>query len=494
MRRFLAPLLSLVIVIGLLETGPCLAQVQRPNILFILVDDQSAMDLRVYTPTSRLETPVIDRIAAEGMVIDGAYHMGSFMGAVCTPSRHMMMCGRTLWHLSIAPDAQKQGLCPPNLEQQSLPAIFNRNDFTTMRTCKIGNSYEAANKLFQIRRDATKNGATDETGSPWHAQQVLDYLSEREKQSDRRPFYIHFGFTHPHDPRTGRPELLAKYGAVNHTDPGSLPPATDKAPPLPLNYLPEHPFHHGHPDLRDETKVEGVWRNRDPQTIRNEIGRYYACSESIDTQIGRVLQKLQQMDELDNTYIIYTSDHGIAIGRHGLQGKQNLYEHTWRVPMIVKGPGIQAGSRAQGNIYLLDLLATVCDLAGIKAPATNEGISFRSVLEGKQKTIRETLYGCYCGGTKPGMRSVRRGPWKLIRYDVMDGQVQERQLFNLEENPNEFIAEHHRDAVVGLTGSRPDSRQTNLALDSKYAGKLAEMEALLIEQMKLLDDAYPFTE
>ncbi len=261
-----------------------------------------------------------------------------------------------------------------------------------------------------------------------------------------------------------------------------------------MNYLPEHPFHHGHPDLRDETKVEGVWRNRDPLTIRNEIGRYYACSESIDTQIGRVLEKLDQMNELDNTYIIYTSDHGIAIGRHGLQGKQNLYEHTWRVPMIIKGPGIQAGSRAQGNIYLLDLLATVCDLAGIEAPVTNEGISFRSVLEGKQKTIRETLYGCYCGGTKPGMRSVRRGPWKLIRYDVMDGQVRQRQLFNLDENPNEFIAEHHRDEVVGLTGNRPHSLQINLADDPKYARKLEEMEALLAEQMKQLDDAFPFTE
>jgi arylsulfatase A-like enzyme len=98
-----------------------------------------------------------------------------------------------------------------------------------------------------------------------------------------------------------------------------------------------------------------------------------------------VLAKLEAMGELDNTYIFYTSDHGMAIGRHGLQGKQNLYEHTWRVPFVVKGPGIEAGSRAQGNAYLLDVLATMCDLTGVEIPATSEGKSFKPVLMGERK-------------------------------------------------------------------------------------------------------------
>jgi choline-sulfatase len=72
---------------------------QRPNILFILVDDQSPFDLKIYNPSSKLQTPNIDRLAAEGMVLDAAYHMGSMSGAVCTPSRHMIMSGRTVWHL-----------------------------------------------------------------------------------------------------------------------------------------------------------------------------------------------------------------------------------------------------------------------------------------------------------------------------------------------------------------------------------------------------------
>ena len=330
-----------------------------------------------------------------------------------------------------------------------------------MRTCKNGNSYEAANKLFAVRRDATKRGGTDETGSAWHAEQVLDYLAEREAAEDTDPFLIYFGFSHPHDTRDGKPELLAKYGAVNHSDRSSLPPANPNQPPLPVNYLPEHPFFHGHPGLRDEVAVSGVWERRDERTIRNELGREFACSENIDIQIGRVLDKLEAMGELDQTYVFYTADHGIAIGRHGLQGKQNLYEHTWRVPFIVKGPGIAPGSRVPGNIYLLDVLPTLCDLAGIAAPATVEGVSFRPVLEGDRPTVRDVLYGVYCGGTKPGMRCVKRGDWKLIKYDVMDGSVRRTQLFNLAENPHEFLAEHGREnpLEIGSRGRSPLRRR-----------------------------------
>lgn len=456
---------------------------QRPNILFVIVDDQSPFDLQVYNPDSALETSTIDRLAAEGMVFDGAYHMGSWSGAVCTPSRHMVMSGRTVWHLPQKRNRgkhPKQGLVPDDLPQYTMGAVFNKAGFDTMRTCKRGNSYPAANEQFTVVKDATKRGGTDETGSPWHAEQVLNYLNEREQQADEDPFLIYFGFSHPHDTRDGKPELLAKYGAVNHTDKSSLPPANDKQPELPPNYLEEHPFHHGHPNLRDEVAVSGVWERRDEQTIRNELGREFACSENIDIQLDRVLKRLEEMGELDNTYIFYTSDHGMAIGRHGLQGKQNLYEHTWRVPFIVKGPGIEAGSRVQGNIYLLDVLPTLCDLAGIDIPHTAEGISFAPILRGKKQTSRDVLYGVYCGGTKPGMRSVKKGDWKLIKYDVLDGKVQETQLFNIAENPHEYLPEH----------SRKNPMETNLADNPKFAKQRKELEALLLSEMKRLDDPY----
>ncbi|MEM6916682.1 MAG: sulfatase-like hydrolase/transferase [Verrucomicrobiota bacterium] len=462
------------------------ADQKRPNILFILVDDQSPLDLKIYNERSILDTPNIDRLAAEGVIIDGAYHMGAWSGAVCTPSRTMIMSGRTVWHIpnrgknKANPNEGNPELVPPDLAEQTMGTVFNRAGFDTMRTCKRGNSYDAANEQFTIRHDATKRGATDKTGSPWHRDRVLEFLNQREKTGDEDPFLIFYGFSHPHDVRDGTPELLAKYGAVNHADKESAPPLHEKQPPLPINYLEAHPFDHGHPGLRDEVKVPGVWERRDEATIRNELGREFACSENIDIQIGHVLDKLETMGELDNTYIIYTADHGMAIGRHGLQGKQNLYEHTWRVPFIVKGPGIEGGRRAQGNIYLLDTLSTICELAGVDVPPTNEGTSFISVLFGKEETVRDTLYGVYCGGTKPGMRSVKKGDWKLIKYDVLDGAVRETQLFNLADNPHEYLSEHEMD----------DPRLTNLADDPAYAGKRAEMEALLLSEMERLHDPY----
>ncbi|CAM4207857.1 sulfatase-like hydrolase/transferase [Zobellia roscoffensis] len=452
---------------------------KRPNFLFVLVDDQSPFDLQVYDPKSILETPVISKLAAEGTVIESARHMGSWSGAVCTPSRHMIMSGRSVWHLPSRGEFKNPNN-PVGLEKQTIGAVFNQAGYKTMRTCKKGNSYPAANEQFTVVHDATKRGGTEETGSAWHAKQVLEYLGDREKEQDDNPFFIYFGFSHPHDIRDGTPELLEKYGAVNHTDKNSLPPANDKQPPLQENYLEAHPFFHGHPELRDEERVSGVWKNRDEQTIRNELGREYACSENIDIQLGKVLNKLEAMGELDNTYIIYTSDHGMSIGRHGLTGKQNLYEHTWRVPMIIKGPGVPSGKRAEGNIYLMDILPTLCDLAGIETPTTVEAKSFKPVLEGKKETVREVMYGVYSGGTKPGMRSVKKGDWKLIKYDMMDGAVRETQLFNLTENPNEYLKEHQKEGEM----------ETNLADNPRYANKLAEMEALLLAEMESHDDPY----
>jgi len=156
----------------------------------------------------------------------------------------------------------------------------------------------------------------------------------------------------------------------------------------------------------------------------------------------------------------------------------------------VKGPGIKAGSRAKGNVYLLDGLSTCCDLTGIEPPETSEGISFKPVLEGKRDSIRETLYGAYCGGAKPGIRSVRKGDWKLIKYDSPRDGVKETQLFNLAENPHECLQQHHAPAITALVGSRPKTEQVNLADDGRYAEKLAELEGLLLAEMRRLDDPY----
>ena len=171
-------------------------KLKRPNILYIIVDDQSPFDFKFYNQHSQLNAPVIEKWATEGMVIDGAYQMGAWVGGVCTASRHMIMSGRTVWHIPdrpfrkppANPNALNPKLVPPNLVQNTLAAVFNRAGYATMRTCKRGNSYDGANKQFQVVHDATKRGGTAETGSAWHAERVLEYLNARELIEDADPF------------------------------------------------------------------------------------------------------------------------------------------------------------------------------------------------------------------------------------------------------------------------------------------------------------------
>ena len=473
---------------------------KRPNILFIITDDQDASTLDVYGDIA-CDTPNIDRLAKEGLTFTSAYHMGSFRAAVCTPSRSMVMTGRTVWetqdfNVNYPPkkyvhklEENYAKISPSDPSYHSLPALFKRADYYTFRTCKRGNSYEGANLLFDERYDKKNREADDENGSKWHSDKVIDYLQRRIDQPTKQPFLIYLGFSHPHDPRRGKPELLNKYGATN---PGPPSVVNERAPKLPVNYLPAHPFGHGHPDLRDENSVEGVLTRRDEATIRNEKGKDFATIEGIDIEIGRVLKKLEETGELDNTYIFFTSDHGIAVGKHGLMGKQNLYEHSWKVPFIVKGPKIKKNKKVAGNIYLLDVLPTLCDLAGIAIPEIVDGKSFKTSMYGKSNTIRDVLYGVYSGGTKPGIRSVKKGNWKLIKYDVLEGKVRKNQLFNLKENPEELLKEHHDPKVIVLTGNKPKKNQVNLADNPKYASKLKEMEELLLAEMIRVKDPFRF--
>ena len=136
-------LLSFILPIGQIDQQLSAAEQaprKRPNILFILADDQSPWDLQIYNKQSVLDTPVLDQLAKDGMVFDGAYHMGAWAGGVCTPSRHMIMSGRSVWHIPDQgknrrnPHAGNPQLVPPNMADFTLGAVFNRAGYATMRT------------------------------------------------------------------------------------------------------------------------------------------------------------------------------------------------------------------------------------------------------------------------------------------------------------------------------------------------------------------------
>ena len=195
------------------------------------------------------------------------------------------------------------------------------------------------------------------------------------------------------------------------------------------------------------------------------------------------MQRLANRGLANDTIVILWGDHGWHLGEHAVWGKHTLFEESLRSPLIVSHPQMnKPGQPTDAVVETLDVFPTLCDLAGIGLPETIEGLSFRSILEGRQSTVRDVLYGAYSGGRKPGMRCVRQGDWKLIKYDVMDGTVRHTQLFNLAENPHEFLVEH----------GRQNPRETNLADDPEFAEKRREMEALLLAEMQRLDDPYRF--
>ncbi|MGJ8642232.1 MAG: sulfatase-like hydrolase/transferase [Luteolibacter sp.] len=481
-----------------------------PNFIFIITDDQDTYSVGAYRNSEpaeteingsdyAIQTPNIDRLATEGMLFHQARLMGGNTGAVCTASRTCIMSGKTTWERTNGVTAAV-----------TLPGIFNRGvrsgnsalPYATYRTCKNGNSYATANNEFQVLNQSTKRGNTDGSGSEWHADRVLDYIDDWQTnyQPGNKPFLIYFGLSHPHDTRNARetPDLAGRYGSVNTTTPGNLILNTN-APPLPYSHLPVdqslgipanfpfHPFDNGHINVRDEISAVGMDTYRTEAVVRNEIGRNFACVDWIDQQVGRMLTKLEDPNGdgntadslLDNTYIIFTSDHGIAIGRHGLQGKQNLYEHTWRVPYIVRGPGIAAGSETDALVYLHDTFPTLCDLAGLDIPSTidtNDGQSFRDVLEGNGEG-RNALYGTYAGGDKPGMRAITDGRFKLIKYDVDGDATQVTQMFDLETNSFELLPEH------GVP---------NIATLPAYAAIRQRLEETLTQQRIVNADPYAF--
>jgi arylsulfatase A-like enzyme len=404
----------------------------KPNVLFLFTDDQRP-DTIAALGNEHIQTPNLDRLAKSGTVFRNAYCMGSTRGAVCLPSRTMMHSGLSLFHLDRAtPDR-------PHFAQ-----TMNQLGYETYHLSKRGNTPHALHKAFD-HSAYLNDRAVRTSGYPGKvaADAAIEFLEQRD---GGQPFFMYIGFAGPHDPRVANPEYLAKYDEATM--------------PLPANYLPLHPFDNGEMTIRDESLAP--WP-RTKAEIRRHLRDYYAVITHMDHQIGRILDALKKTGEYDNTIIIFSSDHGLAVGSHGLMGKQNLYEHSMGTPLIFSGPGIPAG-RTDAFAYLYDIFPTTVELVGGKPPEGLDGKSLAGVIKGDRQQVRDTVFTAY----KDVMRGVRRGDWKLIRYP----QVNVSQLFNLRDDPYE---------------------QHNLADDARHADKLREMTTLLAAQQKEFDDTLPLT-
>jgi arylsulfatase A-like enzyme len=392
---------------------------KQPNVLFLFSDDQRA-DTIAALGNPYIQTPNLDRLVKEGTACTRAYCMGAQQGAVCVPSRAMLMSGRTLFHVDT------------NLKDQSTwPEAFARAGYTTFMSGKWHNGPTSARRVFVEGKAVFFGGMGDPYKLPvqdFHnggepsakrdsgkhsvelfADCAIDFL---RRQKGERPFLCYVAFNAPHDPRVAPKEYHARY------DPAKLP--------LPANFLPQHPFNNGDLIGRDERLAP--WP-RTPEVVRKHLADYYASITFVDAQVGRILDALQASGQYDNTLIVYSSDHGLAIGSHGLFGKQNLYDHSMHAPLIFAGPGVPRGKQADALCYLLDIFPTLGELAGVTGPEGSEGKSLAPVFAGKQVKVRDSLFTAY---TKV-QRAVRDDRWKLLVYP----QINKVQLFDLKNDAAE---------------------------------------------------------
>ena len=399
------------------------AEGSKPNFLFIFADDMAYDTLHAWG-NGEIETPNLDRLSARSTTFTHAYNMGSWSGAVCVASRTMLLTGLSVWRAGEIYDEtdkrfREQGkMWPQLLEKAGYETYFTgkwhvkanaAKTFSHVRHERPGmpNQVDAGyNRPLEGKEDGWKpwdtvNGGFWKDGKHWSevlADDALDYLYTASRSG--KPFFMYLAFNAPHDPRQAPKDFVDKYPIAKIT--------------LPVPYLAEYPFKDAigcGASLRDEHL--GPFP-RTEFAIKTHRAEYYALITHLDAQIGRILDKLEETGKADNTYIVFTADHGLACGHHGLLGKQNMYDHSVRVPWMISGPGVAADKKIAEPIYLQDVMPTTLELAGVEKPAHVEFHSVMPVLRGESKGSYDAIYGGYLDL----QRMVSHEGHKLILYPM----------------------------------------------------------------------------
>ena len=256
-----------------------------------------------------------------------------------------------------------------------------------------------------------------EGGTHWSevvAEETMAFLDSAATSED--PFFMYVAFNAPHDPRQSPREYVDMYPLENVAVPG--------------NYLPEYPFKDRigcGPGLRDERLAPFP---RSEYAVKVHRQEYYAIISHMDTQIRRILNKLEETGKACNTYIFFSADHGLSAGHHGLMGKQNMYDHSLRPPLIIAGPDIPEGEKRDVEVYLQDIMPTVIEYAGGEVPRYVEFSSLKSLIEGTGDRSYPEVYGAYMDL----QRMIRTGDYKLIVYPYANVL----RLFDLATDPGEM--------------------------------------------------------
>ena len=406
--------------------GPCLCvfcpslpRADKPNVLIILADDQSARHIGAVDPA--IHTPNLDRLVEKGVLFENCYIQGGTTPAVCTPSRAMLMTGRNLFHLP--QDIYAAGNNP------SLPVmstVLATAGYDTFYCGKHGNTYRPGDKSFQkftaINRVQRQNRdvAAETAENHGFTEPVLSYLADPARAE--KPFFIFYAPSVPHDPVTPEPQDLERYSG-------------DNLPLLPPNAATSHAAITGF-NMRDTNirtfDFPGLGHFNTPLSLdqfRSMTAWYHAYITSFDRQLGRILDELERTGADENTIIVFTADNGMSVGQQGLIHKQSVYEQDIHVPLIICGPGIPQGQRSEALVDLADLFPTLCGKLDIATPATVQTKSFLPSLTDPTLPHHTSMYHGY----REEMRALRDGNYKICLFS--NGHVR---LFDIAADPHEI--------------------------------------------------------
>lgn len=393
-----------------IRTVSATEKASQPNVLFLFADDMRADTIAALGDPAAM-TPNLDALIQRGFAMKNAFCMGGNSGAVCTPSRNMMLSGNAYFRWkSFQSEKGPKGLWAPG-EGPNFPLSFAKAGYETFHHGKRGNTAPLIQAKFEHNHYLKNDEAERNSGEPGReiADSAIQFLQERKND---RPFFMYLAFGNPHDPRVAAKKYLDQID-------------TSKIK-LPANFLPKHPFDNGELNVRDELLAPTP---RSEEIMKKQWHEYYAVLYALDLNIGRVLNELKSSGRLENTIVIFSADQGISLGSHGLLGKQNLYDDAMKSPLVFAGPGVKQG-QSDALAYLFDIYPTVCELAGAEIPAKIDGKSFAGVLKGTQTTHREALLLAY----RDIQRAVVTPHDKLIHYP----KVKITQLFNRRTDPFEM--------------------------------------------------------
>jgi arylsulfatase A-like enzyme len=442
---------------------------EKPNILFIFADDQCYSTIQALGNTE-IQTPNLDKLVNSGVTFTHAYNMGAWQGAVCIASRAMLNTGRFVWRAYGYEEHQQEladrGEMWGQLMQQagyetymsgkwhvktSAEKLFNH--VVHVRPGMPATVPEAYNRP-QSPEDITWTPWNQSFGGYWqggkHWSEVLgdDAVAFIDSAKNREtPFFMYLAFNAPHDPRQSPKEFVEMYPLENIS--------------VPESYLSEYPYKDSigcGPSLRDEALAPFP---RTEYAVKVHRQEYYAIITHMDQQIGRILEVLEKSGKANNTYIFFTADHGLAVGNHGLIGKQNMYDHSMRVPLFIIGPDVPENKKLDADVYLQDIMASSLDLAGLGKPDFIDFNSLMPLVRGERaESFYTAIYGCY---QKDLQRMVRAGGYKLIVYP----RIKVMRLYDLNNDPLEM---------------------NDLAQNPDYAEKKAELFQKLLVLQKQMDD------